>query len=160
MGGRDVFGETPNTATGTVALPSPCSVVDGSTDNVEEPLVLLADGGVARALQFHADMRLGEKAESRKRKFRNKGEKSHGSAESPHALEGSASRKTQSASRKTQSASRKTQSASRNPNPSVRRRCGTWRAFGGTPNAAVETTALPKHRVGPAGRGGAGKGTA
>jgi len=36
-GGRNVFGGTPNTATGTVALPHPCSLVDGSTDNVEEP---------------------------------------------------------------------------------------------------------------------------
>jgi hypothetical protein len=37
-GGRNVFGGTPNTATGTVALPNPCGLVDGSRDHVEECL--------------------------------------------------------------------------------------------------------------------------
>jgi hypothetical protein len=51
-----VFGGTPNTATGKseqqwagplsglVALPNPCSLVEGSTDNVEKPFFLWWSG--------------------------------------------------------------------------------------------------------------------
>jgi hypothetical protein len=38
-GGWNVFDGTPNTATGTFALPNPCTLVEGSTDNVEEALL-------------------------------------------------------------------------------------------------------------------------